>query len=321
MNCVPIALFAYNRPQHLRRTVEALRKNDLASKSRLYIFCDAARKPETLAEVEEVRAYARTVDGFAAVIVKTQEKNLGLAASITSGVTALTAEYGRVIVLEDDLVTSPDFLQFMNRGLELYADVPHVASISGYSYPVKGKLPDSFFIRGADCWGWATWERAWQRYNCDAEALLAALQDFDLADAFDYNGAASNIAMLEDQMASLNDSWAVRWHASTFIADMLTLYPGRSLVQNIGFDGTGVHCKTASTSYDVELARRAPKLRPIPVRQDEESRELIEAFFRTMGTRTPAATSPTWRAYLLSLRGWLLAARSRQINRGNARVA
>src|ERR1700724_1178578 len=167
MTCAPIALFAYNRPFHLRQTVEALQKNDLASRSHLHIVCDAAKSPVDHQSVQDVRTYARKVDGFARVFVREQARNLGLANSIISGVTNLAGEHGRVIVLEDDLVTSPWFLRFMNEGLEFYADEPRVASIHGYVYPVKGELPETFFIRGTDCWGWATWDRAWSCFNSD----------------------------------------------------------------------------------------------------------------------------------------------------------
>ena len=282
MTCAPIALFAYNRPFHLRQTVEALQKNDLASRSHLHIVCDAAKSPVDHQSVQDVRTYARKVDGFARVFVREQARNLGLANSIISGVTNLAGEHGRVIVLEDDLVTSPWFLRFMNEALEFYADEPRVASIHGYVYPVKGELPETFFIRGTDCWGWATWDRAWSCFNSDGVALLKHLQELRLEQSFDYRGAAQNIRMLKENLAGQNDSWAIRWHASTYIANKLTLYPGTSLVRNIGFDGSGVHCTTPSNDHDVGLAQRPVTIQPIGLEENETAKKLFEGFFRQL---------------------------------------
>jgi hypothetical protein len=279
MKCAPIALFAYNRPFHLRQTVEALQKNDLASTSHLHIFCDSANSPVNQQSVQGVRTYAKTVAGFAKVFTREQTRNLGLANSIISGVTNLAGEHGRVIVLEDDLVTSRWFLRFMNEGLAFYADEPRVASIHGYVYPVNDELPETFFIRGADCWGWATWDRAWACFNSDAGALLERLRELQLEQSFDYGGAAQNVRMLKEYLAGQNDSWAIRWHASTFIANKLTLYPGRSLVRNIGFDGSGTHCKTQSNDHDVELAQRPVTIEPIRLEENETSRKLFQRFF------------------------------------------
>ena len=279
MKYAPIALFAYNRPFHLRRTIEALQENDLATKSHLYIFCDGPGSPSDQQSVQDVKACARAVDRFAKVTVIEQTKNLGLAGSIISGVGTLVSEHGRAIVLEDDLVTSRWFLQFMNDGLAFYAGEPRVASIHGYVYPVKGELPETFFIRGADCWGWATWDRAWTYFNSDAAELLWQLRELQLELPFDYNGAAPNVSMLQKFLAGQNDSWAIRWHASAFIANKLTLYPGRSLVHNIGFDGSGVHCKVQSNEYDVKLSSCPVKIKAISLKENDASKKLFEHFF------------------------------------------
>ena len=159
-NLAPIALFCFRRPAHLARVLEALQANTLASASILYLFCDGPRGPQDQLEVDEVRRVARAASGFAKVEVRCLEVNQGLAQSIISGVSEVLKRHGRVIVLEDDLVTSPYFLTFMNEALEKYEDTETVASIHGYLFPVLEHLPETFFIRGADCWGWATWSRA-----------------------------------------------------------------------------------------------------------------------------------------------------------------
>ena len=240
----PIVLFAYTRPGHLQRALDSLRGNAEAAASALYVYCDGARKPEHRPGVEAVRRLVGEIGGFASVTAVFRERNLGLAASVTSGVSEVLSRHGRAIVVEDDLVVSPYFLRFINDGLDCYADEQRVASIHGYCYPTGRALPETFFLRGADCWGWATWSRAWAHFDADGAALLARLQGGGLARGFDLEGAYPYTKMLADQVAGRNDSWAVRWHAACYLDDMLTLYPGRSLVDNIGNDGSGTHSGT-----------------------------------------------------------------------------
>ena len=159
MSLAPIVLFVYNRPEHTRKTVKALQDNDLTDESILYIFSDAAKNDDEVENVEKVREYIRTISGFKQIIIIEREKNYGLANSIISGVTEIVNKYGKIIVLEDDLVTSKYFLSFMNDALEIYKDENKVICIHGYIYPIKSELPETFFIKGADCWGWATWKR------------------------------------------------------------------------------------------------------------------------------------------------------------------
>ena len=253
MKRAPIALFVYNRPEHTRRTVEALQRNDLAADSDLFVFSDCAPTPESRVSVQKVRTYLAGIGGFKAVHTVAREKNFGLADSIIDGVTKVCAQYGRVIVLEDDLVTSPHFLRFMNDALDAYEGDEGVGSVHGYWYPVRGSLPDTFFLRIASSWGWATWSRAWRLFERDGARLLAELRRRKLEREFDLEGSVGYTRMLEDQIAGRNDSWAIRWDASLFLAGRLSLYPGASLVRNIGFDGSGRH-SSVSKAYDGELA-------------------------------------------------------------------
>jgi len=239
--CAPIALFVYARVDHTRRTVEALRRNPLAEASDLIIFSDAPKQAEMAAPVEAVRSYIRTLDGFKSISIIERERNLGLAASITGGVSSVCETHGRVIVLEDDLVTSPFFLSYMNDALDLYADIPQVAAISGYHPPFDRQFHETFFQRDAECWGWATWQRAWAKFNPNGKELLAELRRRGLERMFDQDGSYPYIGMLEDQIAGRNDSWAVRWRASVILNDMLSLYPPHPLACNIGLDGSGTH--------------------------------------------------------------------------------
>lgn len=276
----PIILFVYNRPWHTRQTVEALQKNDLASESELFIFSDGPKNEKAQEGVEEVRKYLRSVKGFKNIHIIEREKNLGLANNIIDGVTKIVNEYGRVIVLEDDLVTSPGFLRYMNEGLELYADEEKVASIHGYIYPLKHpeRLPETFFIRGADCWGWATWARAWKYFEPDGKKLLEELKRKKLTKEFDFNGAYPYTKMLIDQIRGRNNSWAIRWYASAFLNNMFTLYPRYSLVRNIGLDNTGTHC--SETGVFESFLVDEVKVEKIVVRESLLARKMIESYFR-----------------------------------------
>lgn len=275
----PIALFAYNRADHLRRTVEALARNEGASESDLHIFSDGPRNEAAVARVAEVRAWLPLITGFKSVRVVNRDRNLGLAQSIIGGVTELLARHERLIVLEDDMVTSAFFLRYMNEALELYAGADEVASVHGYVYPVQEQLPETFFLRGADCWGWATWRRAWSLFEPDGEKLLAELERCGGEQDFDFGGTAGYTNMLRKQIAGSNDSWAVRWYAAAFLAGKLTLYPGRSLIQNIGNDGSGQH-KSSTTGFNVELAVHPIALQRQPRVEDPGARRAFENYFR-----------------------------------------
>jgi hypothetical protein len=275
----PIVVFAYKRPEHLRQTIESLRANPLASRTALTICCDGAKGDADAAPVREVRAFARSVEGFASLTVNESPENRGLGRSIIHGVTQMLEHSDRVIVLEDDLFLSPHFLAYMNEGLAVYAADPQVASIHGYCYPVGSALPETFFLRGADCWGWATWRRAWSTFRTDGQALLTELQSRGLTRAFDLGANFPYTQMLRDQVAGRNDSWAVRWHASCFLNEMLTLYPGVSLVENTGNDSSGTHCGT-SDMYSQHVARDRVRVSRIPLAPSEEAQRAFGRFLR-----------------------------------------
>jgi hypothetical protein len=275
----PIALFAYCRPDHTRRTVESLLENPLASESDLIIYSDAARTPEKQAAVDQVRTYLAIITGFRTVTIKHRPENYGLAKSIIQGVTEVLQHSDSLIVLEDDMITSPHFLTYMNEALERYADDERVVSINAYVFPVDQPLPEAFFLAVTDCWGWATWRRGWDFFNPDGQYLLDELKRRKLIRAFDYNGAYPYSRMLEGQIKGINDSWAVRWYASAFLAGKLSLYPGRSLVFNTGNDNTGTHCGE-STNLDVELSKTPIDLSRIPVEPSPHGRQIFETFLK-----------------------------------------
>jgi len=282
MRTAPVALFVYNRPLHTRQTVEALLANDLVAQSDLFVFSDGAKSPQSAEAVAAVRAYVRSIRGFRSINVHERTQNAGLSASIIEGVTTLCEQYGRAIVLEDDLVTSPQFLSYMNQALLMYENDTQVASIHGYCWQASERLPETFFLRGADCWGWATWARAWRHFEPDGEKLLRLLIERGLDRAFDLDGAYAFTQMLRDQIAGRKDSWAVRWHASCFVESRFTLYPGRSLVENIGNDASGTHCQVTA-DFSTRLSDRPIQLRRIDIESSELARHSFAKFLR--GTR------------------------------------
>jgi hypothetical protein len=275
----PVVVFAYMRPQHLRRTVESLLRNPEAAATHVTVYCDAAKRPEHRAGVEAVRAYVESLSGFASVTRVYRIENLGLARSVIAGVTQALSRDERVIVVEDDLLLSPHFLRYMNDGLERYRDDKRVASIHGYSYPTESPLPETFFLRGADCWGWATWRRAWEHFEPDGRALISAIRQRGLAREIDYDGNYPHMRILKHQIAGKNDSWAIRWHASCYLDDMLTLYPGCSLVVNIGHDDSGSHCRD-DDSFTGELAHAPIAVQRVPIAPSEPARAAVVEFFR-----------------------------------------
>jgi FkbM family methyltransferase len=279
----PVALFTYRRPVHLARTLRALQSNSEASRTELFVFSDNPKSSADSADVEAVRSLLRTISGFAVTHIVCRETNFGLARNITDGVSAVLAQRESVIVIEDDIVVSPFFLRFMNEALQRYGDVPRVGSISGYCYPLTSPVPETYFIRGADCWGWATWRDRWLYYNADSGALAAELESRSLLHAFDFDGTASFSQMLMDHTAGKNESWAIRWHASCYLRDLLILYPGRALAQNIGRDGTGTHSTTTDESLNVMLSPSPIVIGNVPIEENTQAREAIKNFFRAQG--------------------------------------
>lgn len=275
----PILLFAYNRPRHLQHTVEALAHNPLAQESELFVFSDGARTEDDREDVELVRSYIHTIEGFKTVHRIERDRNYGLAANIIDGVTDIVNRYGRVIVLEDDLVTAPGFLQFMNDALDTYADEPRVGHIQAYDFTQNPRLPETFLIKFTGSWGWATWQRAWQHFNPDGQYLLNELHRRHLTRRFDFNGKYGFTRMLRRQVEGKNNSWAIRWNASLFLQDILSLNVGRSLVQNEGFDGSGTHCG-ADHLYEARLYKERLRVEKIsPVTENLEARKIFECYY------------------------------------------
>jgi hypothetical protein len=276
----PIALFVYNRPQHTERTLKFLKQNELAAESRLFIFSDGPKTDQDTDKVAAVRDFLKTVDGFRSVEIIERKENMGLANSVIAGVGRLVKDYKQVIVLEDDLITSPYTLNYFNDGLSRYRNEEQVMHIGAYMYPLKANdLPESFFYRAATSWGWATWDRAWQHFEPNIDTLINQF-DARKRSAFSIEHTMNFWKQVIDFKNGKNNSWAIRWYASIFLKNGLTLNPAHSLINNIGHDGTGVH-SGINDIYNVIINPKPITRFPDEIKENSRAYQAIKQFLST----------------------------------------
>jgi len=251
MKKTPIALFAYNRPRHIALALETLAGCDRFKECDLYIFCDGPKRLDQKQAVEATRIVVRDwADRLKANVVE-REQNLGLACSISTGVTELCNTYGRVIVVEDDHALRPDFIDYMLQALDRYEECNDVYQISGYMFPVDHPTsPDAFFLPLTTTWGWATWERAWKIFDWNAHNAIEKLTDDAIRRQFDLDDAYPFAEMLKKRLSGDNESWGILWWWSVWQVSGLVLHPRKSLVWVGGFDGTGTHCGIDTRQLD-----------------------------------------------------------------------
>ena len=239
----PLAIFAFRRPDHLQRLLNSVSACPRLEECAPIIFCDGPRGPDDADAVEATRKVAREWAAAHDAKVIERPENKGLARSIVGEVTALCAEHGRVIVLEDDLEVSPDFLRYMLSALDRYGDYCDVLQVSGFMYPIDHfDSRETFFLPLATTWGWATWAHTWKRFSWEAPGLDSRLIDeksqrrFNLDDSYDYLG------LLRARLRGENDSWGVLWQWAVYASGCSVLHPRTTLVKNHGYDGSGTHC-------------------------------------------------------------------------------
>jgi hypothetical protein len=277
----PIVLFVYNRLVHTRQTLEALAANSLACESDLWIFSDGPKCPEVARQVEEVRQYIHYFKGtgrFASVKIKEMAQNKGLAGSVIDGVTNILNVCKSVIVLEDDLVTAPDFLTFMNACLDYYNGHPGVGSISGYS-PLR-TLPrcyrdDVYLVPRSCSWGWATWRDRWHRVDWKVADFDEFRKDRSARRQFNQCGS-DRYDRLQRQVDSDINSWSIRFGYWQFRQGMCTVYPAVSRVRNIGTDGSGTH-NSCGARYNDELSGSTV---PFVLSAPAQSKQIVLQFKR-----------------------------------------
>ncbi len=287
MNLAPIVLFVFNRPEHTLKTLESLFQNDLADKSILYIFADGPPTNTTFSEREKIKKTGEVLKKkkwCKEVIINESDKNKGLANSILSGVSEIVNKYGKVIVLEDDLVLTKGFLKYMNEALTLYENENEVMQISGNLLPIFTEdvlNSESFFLKDLSCWGWATWKRAWDHLETDPQILMERIDSlpegkkrFNLDCSYDFYND------LYENLIGSKKTWAIKWQASVFLKNGLILFPHKSLVTNIGNDGSGVH-KGFTRKYINKNTTDYVSVRKIPIIPSEEIRKRIRDFYTT----------------------------------------
>lgn len=241
MSLSPIVLFVYNRPDHTKRTIEALKLNNLAIESHLIIYSDGAKNEKSEQSVKTVRKYIDGIEGFLSIDIVKRTKNLGLANSIIKGVSEVIERYGKVIVLEDDLITSPHFLSFMNQCLDTYENRNDIFSITGFSFSQdfmkfdKEYMEDVYLNIRPMSWSWATWKNRWENVDWDEDNYTINSKQLT-------KGGNDLPSMLKAQIKNKLDSWYIRWTYNAIKDRLLTVYPRISYINNQGFDGSGVHC-------------------------------------------------------------------------------
>lgn len=267
----PVAIFSYNRKDYLEKTIQSLQHNKLAKKTKVYFFSDAPKDDCDIASVKKVRDYIDAVDGFYEIEHIKRKINIGMAENISSGINHVLDKHKAIIVLEDDIITAPYFLDFMNDALNLYFNDKKVCQISGYSYleylEQEYNLDDTYFIKGSDCLAWGTWKRVWDSYRADSKNLLIEIKNKKLKKTINRNGSYDYFKMLKNNTYGFTKSWAVNFLAQNIIQDRFTLFPLKSLALHIGvdkratnysFDGPDalnvrLHCKKiALKKIDVE---------------------------------------------------------------------
>ncbi|WP_054199114.1 glycosyltransferase [Clostridium baratii] len=257
MSLAPIVLFTFNRLEHTKKTIESLKENILAEESELFIFSDGARNSNEEEKVNEVRKYIRKINGFKKINIIESKNNKGLARSVINGVTDIINNYNKVIVLEDDLITSKYFLQYMNDALDMFESRGDIWSISGYSPKIE--IPcdykdETYITKRGSSWGWATWKEKWKLVDwniVDYNSFKTNRKSIK-----EFNMCGKDLApMLEDQIKGRIDSWAIRWVYNQYKNNMWTVYPINSFVKNIGNDLSGTHTNTKNT-FNVELNKK-----------------------------------------------------------------
>lgn len=275
IHIAPICLFVYDRPEHTLKTLQSLERNPLVKDSKLFIYSDGPKDGKTskvVENIQEVRKVIRSKQWCKEVQIIESENNKGLANSIIEGVSEILTQYEKIIILEDDLLLSSYFLNYMNEALEFYEQDERVMHIAGFTPKFSRVLPETFFFPVPTCWGWATWKQAWNHFNPSAEELMKKVL-LKGRKKFDFNRSINYKRMLNRNIHNKVDSWFIRWYASVYILDGLCLHPGKSLVRNIGLDRTGIN-SYKSRVFETELTEKI-HIRKIPL---ELSKKAIKAY-------------------------------------------
>ncbi|MCU7550101.1 glycosyltransferase [Chitinophagaceae bacterium LB-8] len=247
----PVVLFAYKRLESLQKTVDALQKNFLAKETELIVFADGPKNQSDKKKVALVQNYIDKIDGFKNVTVKKYTVNRGLSKSIKAGVSEVLTSYKSVIVVEDDLLTTPNFLNFMNQALQTYEYNEKINSISGYTFalvPSYNYGYDNFFNLRASSWGWATWANRWSSVNWE---ILDCISRSSIKETKKFG--TDFPSLIQKAKSRVVDSWAIAWFYFQLKNNLYTVYPIISKVQNIGFDLDATHTLKSEKRFKTKL--------------------------------------------------------------------
>lgn len=305
----PVVVFAYDRPDHLNRTLSALAGNDLACETELFVYCDGARewggeevsRPKSnegetyitkrygvmycskeeyesyLARIESTRQVAHLQKGFKNLHVIEREKNIGLADNIVGAVTEIVNKYGRVIAFEDDVVSTRGCLTYLNDALEMYQNDEKVMHISAWMYPNKGQFPTTFFYDSPyPAGGWATWKRAWQHFNPDTADHVAFWQN--RWKEFDIEGEDYLSRQLVGNLNGTLKTWYVKWYSSMRRVNGLCLYPGTAMSNNIGWDNSG-ETSCENSRYFVSNPADYTEVKRIPIVRNQKAFRFVRVWY------------------------------------------
>ncbi|MES4139491.1 glycosyltransferase, partial [Escherichia coli] len=283
----PVVLFVYNRADHTRQTIDALKNNILAPLTDLYIYSDFPKTNSDIQAVKEVRCLLHNINGFKSVTIIERDRNYGLGKSVIQGVTEILKRHDAVIVLEDDLVTHKDFLTYMNKMLELFHDDPEVFSISGYSLPNMRSIgtEDYYFVPRISSWGWGCWKDRWEDLDWDIKKYKQLISDKRACQLFNCAGN-DMLDMLIHQVEGEAESWAIRFDYNRFIkGNLLTIYPRVSFIKNIGMDGSGVHGEN-TCKFDNEFdCKRFINVQGIEKKYNHDINPLVISEFKNVYKR------------------------------------
>ena len=280
----PIVFFVYNRPKHTETVLNALKKNTLAKDSLLYVFSDAAKKEKDFENVNRVREIINKIDGFKQVVVTEAETNIGCADSIISGITKVINKHGKAIIIEDDILTAPNFLEFMNEALDKYESDKRIYSVSGFvpNEKMTEICKDFLFLAYRNSsWGWGTWIDRWNDVDWDMLQWENIKKDQNLWKKLQRGGNDAPY-LLKLQMEGFIDSWAIRFYADNALKDKYTVFPTKTFVENIGLDGSGTHCGNVKNNKKMptEIGQKVDFSFPVKLEFDNKINDLFASNYK-----------------------------------------
>ena len=241
MKYAPIAIFAYNRLNEIKLVIESLKKNKFIDKSKIYVFLDGPKNDYDRKKNEQIKFFLNYKSNLKNAKILQNKKNLGLKKNINKGLNYIFKKYEKSIIIEDDILVSPNFLEVMNFYLTYYSNNSRVCSIEGYMYPIefKDEINEVFLLKGTGGWGWGTWRRAWKNYSNKRNKLISKLENMgsNAINDFNYKNSYNYFKILKEN----KNSWAINWYASNFIKKKYTVFFKNSLVKNIGFGNSATH--------------------------------------------------------------------------------